>query len=302
MGISIDRSQPWHQQSCICPKLDRDRRQALVELDALAALALDLTEEELITIYRVQFPVLRQYERENLYDQTGRLVPKGVLDLAKRHNIDIHQPLNVSTFTGPAELIGEVKTPGLGVTGGIVWEDPKMEPRMKRVYPPPFTKCDREADMRQAYRVFQERIAQPGERPMIPAIVADELRATLLDYLDTTFSFQDVAVAEALQRFLTDPKQGIFKGPYLRLQLPFRRAEAGRGQQDPRHRPAVRPLRPPDHRLRAAHRQGQPPAAAHPGHHRHRLGQDRVLPLPAARPLPSLRRADRASRPSSSTR
>jgi DEAD/DEAH box helicase domain-containing protein len=61
---------------------------------------------------------------------------------------------------------------------------------------------------------------------MIPGIVADELRATLLDYLDTTFSFQDRAVAEALQRFLTDPEQGIFKGPYLRLQLPFRRAGA----------------------------------------------------------------------------
>jgi DEAD/DEAH box helicase domain-containing protein len=62
---------------------------------------------------------------------------------------------------------------------------------------------------------------------MIPAIVADELRATLLDYLDTTFSFQDREVAEALQRFLTNPEQGIFKGPYLRLQLPFRRAEPG---------------------------------------------------------------------------
>ncbi len=66
---------------------------------------------------------------------------------------------------------------------------------------------------------------------MIPAIVADELRATLLDYLETTFSFQDVAVAEALQRFLTDPKHGIFKGPYLRLQLPFRRAEATEAQK-----------------------------------------------------------------------
>ena len=106
----------------------------------------------------MQFPVLRQYERENHYDQTGRLVPKGVLDLATTYNIDIHQPLNMASFRGPAEVVGEVKTPDVGVTGGIVWEDPKMEPRMKRVYPPPFTKCDREADMRQAYRVFQERL------------------------------------------------------------------------------------------------------------------------------------------------
>jgi hypothetical protein len=154
---------PWNR--CCAIRTDRERRQALVELDALAAIALDLTEDELITIYRVQFPVLRQYERENLYDQTGRLVPKGVLDLAKRHNIDTRQSLNLSTFTGPAELVGEVETPGLGVTGGIAWEDPKMEPRMKRVYPPPFTKCDREADMRQAYRAFQERLRSQEDAP-----------------------------------------------------------------------------------------------------------------------------------------
>jgi hypothetical protein len=154
---------PWHRSFAL--RVDQERRQALVELDALAALALDLTEDELVTIYRVQFPVLRQYERENLYDQTGRLVPKGVLDLARRYNIDIRQPLNVSTFTGPAELVGEVETPGLGVTGGIVWEDPKMEPRMKRVYPPPFTRCDREADMRQAYRAFQDRLRSQEDAP-----------------------------------------------------------------------------------------------------------------------------------------
>src|SRR5262249_13296638 len=147
---------PW--RPCYALRTDRERRQGLVELDALAALALDLTEDELITIYRIQFPVLRQYERENLYDQTARLVPKGILDLPKRPTIDIRQPLNVSTFGGPSELVGEVETLGLGVTGGVVWEDPKMEPRMERVYPPPFTKCDREADMRQAYRAFLEQL------------------------------------------------------------------------------------------------------------------------------------------------
>ena len=61
---------------------------------------------------------------------------------------------------------------------------------------------------------------------MIPAIVADEIRATLLDYLDTTFSFQDVAVAQALQRFLDRSQHGIFKGPFLQLRLPFRRGKA----------------------------------------------------------------------------
>jgi hypothetical protein len=154
---------PWHGSCAL--RTDRERRQTLVELDALAALALDLTEDELITIYRVQFPELRQYERENLYDQTGRLVPKGVLDLARRHNIDIRQLLNVSSFTGPAEIVGKVEAPGLSVTGGIVWEDPKLEPRMKRVYPPPFTRCDREADMRQAYRAFQERLRSQEDSP-----------------------------------------------------------------------------------------------------------------------------------------
>ena len=60
---------------------------------------------------------------------------------------------------------------------------------------------------------------------MFPGIASAELRETILDCLDTTFSFQDASVAAALEAFLRDPEHGIFKGPYLGLRLPYRRGE-----------------------------------------------------------------------------
>ncbi len=151
---------PWAPGCAL--RTDAARRHALVELDALAALALGLTEEELATIYRVQFPVLQQYERENRYDRTGRLVPGEVLKLAERLGVDIHAPLNLRTFRGDASLVGEVDTPDLGVTGGLRWLDPKMEPRQERVYPPPYTKNNRETEMREAYRTFKASLNDAG--------------------------------------------------------------------------------------------------------------------------------------------
>lgn len=64
---------------------------------------------------------------------------------------------------------------------------------------------------------------------MIPLTIAEEIRATLLDYLTTTFSFQDQAVEQALLDFFAPPEpanssEGLFKGPYLSLRLPFRKA------------------------------------------------------------------------------
>lgn len=55
-------------------RTDFGRRQALVELDVLVAIALNLSLDEIIQMYRVQFPVLQSYDRDTWYDQNGRIV------------------------------------------------------------------------------------------------------------------------------------------------------------------------------------------------------------------------------------
>jgi len=98
-----------------------ERRQALVEIDVLAALALGLTLDELLTIYRVQFPVLQEHENDLLFDQRGMEVP--------------------------------VKT--VGGEFGVDESHPKFAEMI-----PPFTPVDREEDYRVAWKFFEERLKQ----------------------------------------------------------------------------------------------------------------------------------------------
>ena len=124
------------------------RRQALVELDALAALALGLTADELCLIYRIQFPVLQQYEADTWYDRRGRIVftnnrgLNGVGLSRKEWNELKGEQLDPNTFAGVEPLPD--------------WAHDALGP-----YEPPFDRCDREADMRQAYDEFVRRGVGP---------------------------------------------------------------------------------------------------------------------------------------------
>lgn len=110
-----------------------DRRQALLEIDALVALALDLTADELCTIYRTQFPVLYGYDRNrDFYDINGRLVPNSVLTMWRQRGDRIS--VDERTATNQA---GNTYT-----------------------YELPFVTLDREADMRLAYSEFERRLAE----------------------------------------------------------------------------------------------------------------------------------------------
>ena len=82
---------------------------------------------------------------------------------------------------------------------------------------------------------------------MLPLTVAHEVRAALLSYLRTTFAFRDQALEHRLFAFLEHPEHGLFRGPFIDLRLPFRKAAADAALP----LDVVPPYRPYAHQLRA---------------------------------------------------
>ncbi len=126
-------------------RTDFQRRQALVEIDVLVAMELGLTLEELKTIYRIQFPVLRQNENDTWYDANGRIIftcSKGLtgvgLSRAEWENVK-----NKKSGTVEQEIEDDTM-PGGPIKRTIVYEAP-------------FDKCDREQDYEIAWREFEKR-------------------------------------------------------------------------------------------------------------------------------------------------
>ena len=120
--------EPW----CVDTPLRKDgeRRAAQVEIDAIVALSLGVTADELCMVYRTQFPVMRRYDQEDRFDANGRKVSKEIVKADAK-------------LKDGAELSVADRT----------WVHPQSG--VEYVFEYPFKQLDREADMREAYARFE---------------------------------------------------------------------------------------------------------------------------------------------------
>jgi hypothetical protein len=143
---------PTWQRDCAL-RTDYARRQALVEIDVLVARALKLTLEELITIYRVQFPVMQQYERDTWYDRNGRIVftaSKGLTGVGFPRK---------GSGRGPNKTTGweDIAAMTSGSVSRTIIDDTLPGGPVERTitYEAPWTLCDRVEDYRVVWGYFE---------------------------------------------------------------------------------------------------------------------------------------------------
>ncbi|MCX2690929.1 class I SAM-dependent DNA methyltransferase [Pseudomonas sp. DCB_CB] len=158
----------WQRHDAL--RTDYARRQALIEIDVLVAQAFSLTLEELLTIYRVQFPVMRQYEADTWYDQTGRIVftpSKGLVGVGlprKSRKSDLvegtHYSVESPAFNANDIALGweDIQHLTQGVVRKTYQDDtlPNGPWETTITYYAPFFKPDREEDYRVAWAIFEK--------------------------------------------------------------------------------------------------------------------------------------------------
>jgi hypothetical protein len=146
-------SSTW-QRDCAL-RSDFMRRQALVEIDVLASQALKLTLDELIIIYRVQFPVMQQYERDTWYDRNGRIVFTASKGLTGVGFPPKGSGLGANRTTGWEDIADMTS----GTVTRTILDDTLLGGPVERTitYEAPFDRCDRVEDYRVAWEFFEKK-------------------------------------------------------------------------------------------------------------------------------------------------
>ena len=151
-------------------RTDYARRHALVEIDVLTAMGFGLTVDELCTLYRVQFHVLSQYERETWYDRNGRIVftvSRGLVGIGLPRNKrkgDTSYGIRTDRRHENGIALGweDIRDLKHGVVTRTITDDTLPGGRFERSieYHAPFDRCDREEDYRTAWAAFEERLGR----------------------------------------------------------------------------------------------------------------------------------------------
>ena len=130
------------------------RRQAMVEIDVLAAMALGMSLEQLLSIYRIQFPILQQHERDTYYDAHGNIV------FAKNN------ALTSVGYSRPEWENGIKGAPAGKKFTRTITDDTMPGGPVERTieYLAPFDRCDREQDYETAWRFFEEKYGKEEKK------------------------------------------------------------------------------------------------------------------------------------------